>query len=114
MFASPLSEKHAHEFIEIQRFVLIMIMLFDHGFQVLIADPFPNLPKCDPQIVPIDLPVAVLVKYLEDLYKLLRGLVLLHLPLHEPAELFKVDLAIPIDVHLPYHGLDLCLSRVLS
>ena len=91
-----------------------MIMFFDHGFQVLVADTLTDLSKCDPQIVPIDLPVTILVKYLEDLYKLLRGLVLLHLPLHEPAELFKVNLAIPIDVHLPNHGLDLCLSRILS
>ena len=88
-------------------------MLINHCLQVLITNSLPNLLERHSQVIPVNLAIAVLIKYLENFYQLLRWLVLLHLAHHEAAELLEVDLAVAVDVHLADHSLDLRLRRVL-
>merc|ERR550514_2496951 len=110
---SSLGHHHLDELLVVDLSVTINICLPDHFINFLIRELFSEVGHHMPQLRSADEPVAVPVKYLESLDELFLSVCVLHLSCHQRQELWEVNCAVPICIHLIDHILQLSLRWIL-
>mmetsp|Transcript_17193 Transcript_17193/g.43122 ORF Transcript_17193/g.43122 Transcript_17193/m.43122 type:complete len:228 (+) Transcript_17193:318-1001(+) len=111
---SGLGEHHVDELLVVDLPITIHICLTNHLLNLLFRELLAQVGHHVPELSSRDVAVAILIEHTEGLLQLVLVVCVLHLAGHEHEELWEIDGAVAISVHLVDHVLQLGLSGVLA
>merc|ERR1740117_2348858 len=105
---------HLDEFLIVDLTITINICLTNHLINFFIRQLLSEVGHHVTQLCSTDEAVTITVKHFESLNQLLLSVCVLHLSCHQRQELWEINGAVTISIHLIDHVLKLCFGWVLS
>merc|ERR1719233_1665120 len=113
IISTLLTLHHSVEFFIIYLAISILVSLINHRLNFLTAQLNAKVPHDTGQLLPVDEPVPIPIKYLESFSYFILSILSIRLEAHHHQKLWEVQTASPILVNLVDHIRYLCIRGVL-